>query len=84
MHGPMFDVTTQMLGRIERERSTNLLTVTDDPNLSFGSIVVPRVAEWLSPIPAIVAAQTFAAAMADLRGIDPERPRGLEKVTSTR
>lgn len=84
MHGPMFEVTTQMLGRIEQERSTNLMTVTDDPDLPFGSIFVPGVAEWLSPIPAIVAAQTFTAAMADLRGIDPEKPRGLHKVTRTR
>jgi glucosamine--fructose-6-phosphate aminotransferase (isomerizing) len=83
MQGPMFAVTVEMLDRIQHERAANLITVTDQANLAGRTVVVPRVAEWLTPIPAIVAAQVFTVAIAELRGIDPERPRGLQKVTRT-
>lgn len=83
MQGPMFAVTVEMLERIRHERAANLITVTDRADLGGRVMVVPQVAEWLTPIPAIVAAQIFTAAMAEVRGIDPEKPRGLEKVTRT-
>jgi len=37
----------------------------------------------LTPIPYIVPAQLFAAALAAHKGIDPDRPRTLNKVTKT-
>jgi len=83
MRGPMFDATMSMLDRIRSERSTRLVAITDDPNLPIPHVTIPRIAEWLSPIPAIVAAQLFTISIADARGIDPERPRGLHKVTRT-
>jgi len=39
--------------------------------------------EWLSPIAAIVPAQLLAFHLSRLRGFDPDRPRGLKKVTKT-
>src|SRR5207248_2789102 len=39
--------------------------------------------EALTPIPFAVAGQLFAAALAERRGLDPDRPRGLSKVTET-
>ena len=39
--------------------------------------------ESLSPIPLAVAAQLFAYHVAVSRGLDPDRPRGLKKVTRT-
>lgn len=83
MRGPMFDATTSMLDRIRTERSTRLVAITDDPKLPVQHVTVPRIAEWLSPIPAIVAAQLFTIAVAEARGIDPQQPRGLHKVTKT-
>jgi glucosamine--fructose-6-phosphate aminotransferase (isomerizing) len=83
MQGPMYGVTVEMLERMWRERAANLITITDDHELAGDSIVVPKVAEWLTPIPAIVAAQMFTLAMAELRGVDSENPRGLQKVTRT-
>ena len=41
------------------------------------------VPEWLSPLVAIVPGQLFALALAEARGHDPDRPRGLQKVTRT-
>ena len=42
------------------------------------------IPEWLSPIVAVVPGQLWASALARAKGIDPDRPRGLSKVTLTR
>lgn len=39
--------------------------------------------EWLSPIVSVVPGQLFAGALAESAGQDPDRPRGLAKVTLT-
>jgi glucosamine--fructose-6-phosphate aminotransferase (isomerizing) len=83
MRGPMMDTTISMLDRITDERSTRLGVITDDPSVTAPHVTIPHVAEWLSPVPSIVAAQLFTVAAAELRGIDPQRPRGLRKVTRT-
>jgi glucosamine--fructose-6-phosphate aminotransferase (isomerizing) len=41
------------------------------------------VPEWLSPIVAVVPGQMLAAELSRARGFDPDRPRGLRKVTRT-
>ncbi len=43
----------------------------------------PYVPEWLSPIAAIVPGQVLAMHLARAKGVDPDRPRGLQKVTRT-
>lgn len=55
------------------------------------SIVLPtapgesdaRPADLYSPIPYIIPGQLFAAALAEQKGLDPDRPRALRKVTKT-
>ena len=42
-----------------------------------------RVSDMLSPIPYIIPAQLFAALLAEARGLTPDRPRSLAKVTRT-
>lgn len=84
MGGSMFETTIAMLERIRAERSRRLIAITDDDGLPIEHITVPRVPEWLSPIPAIVAAQLFTMEIARSRGVDPQQPRGLNKVTKTR
>jgi glucosamine--fructose-6-phosphate aminotransferase (isomerizing) len=42
-----------------------------------------RVKEVMTPIPYIVPAQLFAACLAEQKGLDPDRPRTLTKVTLT-
>ena len=81
--GALFDDTLAMLDRIRSERGAAILTITNDPAVPNPSIVVPSIDEWLSPTPAIVAGQLFAAALAGVRGINPEHPRGLTKITRT-
>ena len=52
----------------------------DLPELS----AVSEMAEPYAPIPALVLGQLFAIELALALGLDPARPRGLHKVTSTR
>ena len=48
------------------------------------AIKIPdRVSEMLSPIPYIIPAQLFAALLAYAKGLSPDRPRSLDKVTRT-
>ena len=42
------------------------------------------VPEIFSPFPGIVAGQLLAQRLSVIKGIDPDRPRGLKKVTITR
>ncbi len=42
------------------------------------------VPEWLSPVVAVVPGQLWAGALAQAHGQNPDRPRGLSKVTLTR
>jgi glucosamine--fructose-6-phosphate aminotransferase (isomerizing) len=43
----------------------------------------PAAPDWLSPLVAVVPGQLFAVALARARGLDPDAPRGLRKVTET-
>lgn len=47
------------------------------------SLTYPRSQPELDPITSAIPAQCFAAALAELRGLDPDAPRGLAKVTRT-
>jgi glucosamine--fructose-6-phosphate aminotransferase (isomerizing) len=49
-----------------------------------GSIPLPAVPEILSPLVAVIPGQLLAFHAAKARGLDPDRPRGIRKVTKTR
>ena len=79
-----------------RELKAETLVITDSGNreaqrAATRSIVVPvRLSrrgvtpeELYTPIPYIVPAQLFAASLACEKGLDPDRPRALSKVTRT-
>jgi len=49
-----------------------------------GLPIMPReIDEFLAPIPYIIPAQLFAALLADAKGLDPDQPRSLSKITRT-
>jgi glucosamine--fructose-6-phosphate aminotransferase (isomerizing) len=70
-----------------REREAEPIVISDDPDtLGLGRIPLPlavSLPEWLSPITAIVPGQLFGLHLALARDYDPDRPRGLRKVTET-
>lgn len=49
-----------------------------------GSIPLPAVPEILSPLVAVIPGQLLAFHAARVRGLDPDNPRGIRKVTETR
>jgi glucosamine--fructose-6-phosphate aminotransferase (isomerizing) len=71
-----------------RDRQAEMVIVAQDPEiLSFAAkpILVPvDVPELLSPLIYIIAGQLWAYHLALIRGYDPDKPRGLSKVTLTR
>lgn len=86
--GPARDALLLPVRRLVEDVGADVLVLSDDPDaraVGRWAITVPTgLAEWLGPIAAIVPAQLHAMHLAVARGLDPERPRGLRKVTETR
>ncbi len=86
--GPTWPTMSQMLAKLEGLRA-NTVTVTDRANPDASGrathqVTIPaNIPEILTPIPYIVPAQLFAAYLASAKGLDPDRPRTLSKVTQT-
>lgn len=81
-------LTPELLPFVRQLRSlgAELLCVSNDPallELGRTQFPFPSVPEWLSPLLAIVPGQLFALFLAAARDFDPDRPRGLAKVTET-
>lgn len=76
----------ELLERL-RELHADSLSITNNPEiakLSSHSITLSaEIDEILSPIPFIVPAQLFAAYLSEAKGLDPDAPRSLSKVTKT-
>ncbi len=74
--------------RLARERRAPLVAISDSPTLLEGAdVALPLAAgipEWLSPLAAVVPGQLWAQALSRARGLTPDAPRGLSKVTLTR
>jgi len=69
------------------ELHADTLAITRDPEaarMCTRSIVMSRaIDEFLAPIPYIVPGQLFAALLAEAKGLNPDSPRSLSKVTRT-
>ncbi|HYO42110.1 MAG TPA: SIS domain-containing protein [Candidatus Limnocylindrales bacterium] len=86
--GPARDALLDPVRALVRDVGADAMILSDDAEArSVGRWALPvpsGLAEWLGPIAAIVPAQLHAMHLAIARGLDPERPRGLNKVTETR
>jgi glucosamine--fructose-6-phosphate aminotransferase (isomerizing) len=66
-----------------------ILAITDSGNPTVDGLATRtirlrrRLPEVFTPIPYIVPAQLFAACLAVEKGLDPDRPRTLSKITRT-
>jgi glucosamine--fructose-6-phosphate aminotransferase (isomerizing) len=71
-----------------QKRGARTLAISDRADVlaraQFGLRLPSDVPEWVSPIVAVVAGQLFAHALCVASGQDPDKPRGLSKVTLTR
>lgn len=77
-----------LLSFITEERKVDLLVISDQDeatDLTPAAFSLPRgLSEWSTPILSIVPAQLFSYYLAQQKGLDTEKPRGLQKVTLTR
>ncbi|MES1258567.1 MAG: SIS domain-containing protein, partial [Acidobacteriota bacterium] len=86
--GPTWTSMEEMLVTL-RDLKAETVVITDrrNPaaaNLAPRVISIPaRIPELYTPIPYIIPAQLFAAALAAEKNLDPDRPRTLSKVTLT-
>jgi glucosamine--fructose-6-phosphate aminotransferase (isomerizing) len=71
-----------------RERKAGIIAVSDREDVLAAATSALRlptgVPEWLTPIVAVVPGQLWAQSFALVRGVAPDAPRGLKKVTLTR
>ena len=70
------------------ERGAELTVISDDPQAAPQARhrlpLAASVPEWLSPLTAVLPGQLLALELVKVRGLDPDRPRGLpEKVVKT-
>jgi glucosamine--fructose-6-phosphate aminotransferase (isomerizing) len=72
-----------------RNLRAETLVITDESNreaIEYGKRVIclpVALPELYTPIPYIVPAQLFAARLAEHKGLNPDEPRTLSKVTKT-
>ncbi len=82
-------VTAEMVDFLRRlrEREAELVVFSArEEVLSLAQTPLPLpegIPEWLSPMVAVVPGQLFALGLTQARGLDPDQPRGLQKVTRT-
>jgi glucosamine--fructose-6-phosphate aminotransferase (isomerizing) len=84
--GVMLQGTKDLIKRLGELRA-DTLAITGDLEAAANctrSIIMPgEIDEFLAPIPYIIPAQLFAALLAEAKGLDPDAPRSLSKVTRT-
>jgi glutamine---fructose-6-phosphate transaminase (isomerizing) len=84
--GVMFPGVKGLIKRL-RELRADTLVLTSDLEAAGDcsrAIIMPKeIDEFVAPIPYIVPGQLFAALLADAKGLDPDQPRSLSKVTRT-
>jgi len=75
-----------LLHRLQ-EREARLVIISNrDDALALAQTPLPLpadVPEWLSPLLAVVPGQLFTLGLTEAKGLDPDHPRGLRKVTLT-
>ncbi len=71
-----------------RQRGAELLVISEAPQArALAKTLLPittAVPEWLSPLVTVLPGQQMALSLALAKGLNPDLPRGLQKVTKTR
>src|SRR5919206_4173897 len=84
--GVALDSTRALLSRLNELRA-DTLAITGDEEAARAATrhlrLPASIDEFLAPIPYIIPAQLFAALLADAKGLNPDAPRSLSKVTRT-
>jgi glutamine---fructose-6-phosphate transaminase (isomerizing) len=85
--GPPADDLVALLARLRDEFGVELAVLSDREDalaLGAGLRLPADIPDWLRPVVSIVPAQLVAYHLARARGLDPDAPRNIRKVTLTR
>ena len=86
--GKVFASMLEMLKRLRREMSAELVVISNDKSaLSLAQVpmsIPTELPEWLSPLVSILPAQLFSYHLTLAKGFDAEHPRTIRKVTKTK
>ena len=84
--GVMLPGVKSLISRLLELRADTLVITSDleaAKDCSRAIIMPKEIDEFVAPIPYIIPGQLFAALLADAKGLDPDKPRSLSKVTRT-
>jgi len=85
--GAVFDDIRHLITTLKKS-DAELLVISDDSSLlRDGNTACPipeGIPEWLSPLVAVIPGQFFAMTLAHAKGLNPDHPEGLKKVTETK
>ena len=85
--GVTWPTQREMLAKLD-DLKADTLVITDRGNGEAAArqsaiVIQAKPKELYTPIPYVIPAQLFAACLAGIKGLDPDRPRTLSKVTRT-
>ena len=84
--GAMMEGVKTMARRLQELRAETVVITSDSELAALCSRVITmpgEIPESLAPIPYMVPGQLFAALLAEAKGLNPDAPRSLSKVTRT-
>ena len=85
--GPELEAQVALLTRLKEDHGARLLVISDASaarDIDEGLALPDGIPPWLAPIVEIVPAQLYAYHLTVARGLDPDHPRSISKVTETR
>ena len=85
--GPGLEAQVALLTRLKEDHGAHLLVISDAPaarDIDEGLALPDGIPAWLAPIVEIVPAQLYAYHLTVARGLSPDHPRSISKVTETR
>ena len=86
-HGAVFNDVLELLCRLKDQHLAELFIISDREEaleLATTPVAIPgQIPEWLTPIVSILPAQLFCYHLTKVKNYDPDKPRGLQKVTLT-
>ncbi len=85
--GAVFENMMNFLTNLVHKHQVKLLAVSNRQeaiSMAQTPLALPKdLPEWLSPLVSIVPAQLFCYHLTRVKGLDPDNPRGLNKITLT-
>ncbi len=86
-HGAIFEDIADLIEHLVEMRAEMLVISDDQALLQKANLPLPianTLPEWLTPLVSVTPGQLFAARLTSVKGLDPDNPEGLRKVTETR